>query len=70
MAPHWAISVLYDVITGKENTMELLGRVNEVSGGEPAALRDEAVWHTVAEKLGMKFTEAEILEFYKSRKQI
>ena len=69
MAPHWAISVLYDVITGKENTMELLGRVNEVSGGDPAVLRDEAVWHTVAEQLGMKFTEAEILEFYKSRKQ-
>lgn len=70
MAPHWAVSVLHDAITGKENTMELLGRVNGLSGGDPAVLYDEAVWHTVAERLGMKFTEAEILEFYKAAKQM
>ena len=70
MAPHWAISVLYDAVTGKENTMELLSRVNEIAGGDPDVLRDEAVWHTVAEALGMKFTEMEIREFYKNQTAI
>lgn len=59
IAPHWAVSVLYDVITGKECTMELLKRL------EPYDIYDELAWHSVAADMGMEFTEDEITAFYK-----
>lgn len=54
----WAISVLYDIVTGKECTMELLDRVKR-SGD----VHDEDAWHRCAAEMGMKFTEKEILTF-------
>ena len=56
IAPHWAISVLYDVITGQEYTLELLEQL------EPSDAYDEAAWHCIAASMGMKFTEDEILD--------
>lgn len=60
-APHWAVSVLYDVITGEGYTMELLNRIHAYTNGDEAAVHDEAIWHRIAEEMGMKFTEKEIL---------
>lgn len=60
-AKYWAISILYDIITGEEYTMGLLAEVSRAGD-----VRDETLWRTEAEKLGMKFTEKEILEFFKS----
>ena len=54
----WGISILYDIITGKEYTIRLLENV--CKNGD---VHDEEVWHAEAEKMGMKFTEREILEF-------
>lgn len=59
VAPHWAISVLYDAITGREYTMELLNRLKE------SEIYDEQTWHCIATEMGMKFTEEEITDFYK-----
>lgn len=58
-AKYWAVSVLYDIITGREYTMKLLGEVCRAGD-----VHDEALWHRKAEAMGMKFTEQEILEFY------
>lgn len=58
IAPHWAVSVLYDAITGREYTIELLRRLKETE------VHDEQAWNRVAADMGMKFTEFEILDFY------
>ena len=60
-APHWAISVLYDALTGKEHTMELLRRVYQQGNGDKTVVSNESVWRCVAEEMGMKFTEDEIV---------
>jgi len=64
LAPHWAISVLYDVITGQEYTMELLNRIYARTNGDEAAVYNEDIWHRIAAEMGMKFTEQEILDFW------
>lgn len=56
-ARYWAVGVLYDVITGEERVLRLLERVEETGD-----VHNEEAWHSAAIKLGMKFTEQEILE--------
>lgn len=53
----WAVSMLYDVITCEEKTIELLGLVQQ------GDVSDEDLWRATAAQMGMKFTEREILEF-------
>jgi len=53
----WAISVLYDIITGEEYTMNLLDQVQKTGD-----VCDEELWYSVAVKMGMKFTEQEITQ--------
>ena len=60
-ANYWAIGVLYDLINAEECVLKLLERVRE-SGD----FQDEEVWHREAVKMGMRPTEAEILEYYNS----
>ena len=55
----WAIGILYDIITGQEQVLKLLQRVQALN-----RVHDEAAWHQEAVLLGMKFTEQEILSFY------
>lgn len=59
----WAIGVLYDLITGRENVVHLLKAVENAGG-----TNDEAIWRAEAVKLGMKLTEQEILAFYEKQK--
>lgn len=61
-AKYWAISVLYDVITGKEYAVHLLERVFQIADGEEGAIYDESIWHRIADEMGMKFTEDEIVQ--------
>jgi len=61
IAPHWAISVLYDTLTGKAYAMELLNRVSTAANGDEAVMHDEVLWHQTAANMGMKFSEEEIL---------
>lgn len=61
-APHWAVSILYDVITGREHTMNLLNRVYQLAQGDEAAIHDENLWHRAASEMGMAFTERELRE--------
>lgn len=63
LAPHWAVSVLYDVITGEEYTMELLTRVFRQADGNEAPVNDEGLWREISEEMGMRFTEEELLAF-------
>ncbi|MCI5774204.1 MAG: metallophosphoesterase family protein [Erysipelotrichaceae bacterium] len=56
-ARYWAIGALYDVITGEDWVVKLLEKV--CATHEEA---DETAWAKEAEKLGMKFSEAEIIE--------
>lgn len=58
----WAIAILYDTITGKEYAMSLLDTVYKIARGREDILNDESVWRNAAEKLGMKFTEKDILK--------
>lgn len=53
----WGISILYDIITGEEYTIHLLENV--CKNGD---VYDEEVWYREAAKMGMKFTEQEIME--------
>ena len=57
MAPHWAISVLYDAITGKDHTVTLLNRIDS------SHVHNEDIWHHAALDMGMRFTEEEIMEY-------
>lgn len=59
LAPHWAISILYDIITGEDYTLLLLERVGPDT-------HCEAAWHKAAAQLGMRFTQQDILDFYTS----
>ena len=61
IAPCWAISVLYDVITGEEYTLRLLEQVSR-SG----SVYDEDAWRRAAAAMGLRFTEGEILDFSRS----
>lgn len=58
----WGIGILYDIITGEEYTIRLLENV--CKNGD---VYDEEVWHAEAAKMGMKFTEREIIGFLKHR---
>ncbi len=62
---YWSISILYDVITGREYTMELLNKVLVFSDKDESAINDEKVWRRCAEDLGIRFTEKEILSLLK-----
>ena len=54
----WGISILYDIITGEECTLHLLENV--CRNGD---VQDEDLWHEEAQKMGMKFTESEIIAY-------
>ena len=58
----WGIGVLYDLIHAREDTIRLLENVR--SKGD---VGDEALWHTEAEKMGMKFTQQEIIDYLNHR---
>lgn len=58
-AKYWAIGVLYDIITGEEWVLKVLNSVQQ-SGD----FHNEEVWQSAAGKLGMKYTEQEILSVY------
>lgn len=58
-AKYWAIGILYDIITGEECVLKVLNSVQQ-SGD----FHNEEVWQSAAGKLGMKFTEQEILSVY------
>lgn len=58
----WGISILYDIITGEEYTIRLLENV--CGNGDVC---DEEVWRAEATKVGMKFTEREIIGFLKHK---
>ena len=60
-AKYWAIGILYDIITGEEQVLKLLHRVEETGD-----FYDEEAWRSAAMELGMKLTEEEILEWYKN----
>lgn len=62
---YWSISILYDVITGREYTMELLNKVLGISCNDESAINDETAWRRCAEDLGIGFTEKEILSLVK-----
>ena len=61
-AKYWAIGVLYDVLTGDECVLKVLKLVEQTGD-----VHNEEVWHSAAARLGMKFTEKEILAYYRSR---
>ena len=52
----WGISILYDIMTGEEYTIRLLENV--CKNGD---VYDEEAWCAEAAKMGMKFTEKEII---------
>ena len=60
----WGISILHDIITGEEYTIRLLENV--YGNGDVC---DEEVWRAEAAKMGMKFTEREIIELL-SRQEV
>lgn len=60
----WGISILYDIIIGEEYTIRLLENVCK-----NCDVYDEEAWHREAAKMGMKFTEREIIELL-SRQEV
>lgn len=60
-AKYWAIGVLYDIITGEEWVLKLLGSVEKTGD-----FANEEVWKSAAIEMDMKLTEQEILEWYKN----
>lgn len=64
MANFWAISVLYDLISGEEYTMNLLRRVQCMAGGDPAAVYDEKLWRKCAAEMDIVSSEEEIIQYF------
>lgn len=60
-AKYWAIGIIYDIITGEECVLKLLGAVEKTGD-----FADEEIWKSAAMELGMKPTEQEIIEWYKN----
>ena len=58
VAPYWAISILYDTITGDKYAMELLESLDE------REVLDEQCWRRNAKAMGIGFTEQEILQLF------
>lgn len=58
IAKYWAIGILYDLITGKDLVIQLLLQVDK-EDGDPS----ENDWRLAATKLGMSFTEQEVLDY-------
>ncbi len=61
-AKYWAVGVMYDMITGRECVGRLLKAVESAQG-----VYDEEIWRAEAVKLGMKFTEQEVMTFYREQ---
>lgn len=60
-AKYWAISDLYNAITGKEYTKWLLNRVYTDEKKNPNLMEDESAWLSYTKALGMFLTEPEIV---------
>lgn len=60
-AKYWAISDLYNAITGKEYTKWLLNRVYADAKANPDLMEDESAWLQYTKELGMYLTEPEIV---------
>ncbi len=60
-ARFWALSALYDAITGVEYTARLLHHANRMTNGNALSTDDEAIWESAAKLLDMKFAEPEII---------
>lgn len=60
-ARFWALSALYDAITGIEYTARLLHHANRMTDGNALSTDDESIWESAAKLLDMKFTEPEII---------
>lgn len=56
MAKVWAVSVLHDILTGRDYTIALLDRV-----AQNGSVWDEDNWHRQAETMEMVFSEEELL---------
>lgn len=67
-AKYWATSILYDIITGKDYTIELLSRVHQRASDHLSSVFDERLWYDVASEMEMRFTEHEILDFLYAQK--
>lgn len=65
-APHWAIGILYDVLSGEEYTLKLLKRVSQHADGDETVMHDERIWRRFASEMDMKFTEKEIVDAFAS----
>lgn len=62
---YWALGDLYGALTGNEYTRMLIDEIYRNTSDRATALDDEQAWHKAAVKLGLCFTEKEILEFWK-----
>ena len=65
-ARYWALGDLYGALTGEEYTKMLLTKLFMREFDSPGAVQNEALWHRYAAELGMRFTEAEVLEALRS----
>lgn len=62
-AKYWAISDLYNALTGKEYTKWLLNHVYADEKDNPTLMEDECAWLNYTKELGMYLTEAEIAKY-------
>ena len=65
----WAIMVVYDIITGEDYTLHLLECASEKKKRPGADDATEEFWLEVADALGMRLTEAEILAEWRAMKK-
>ena len=66
-ARYWAISDLYIALTGEAYTKRLLGKIYKQADIQEDAIENETLWHDFAEELGMRFTEEEVLEYWRNK---
>jgi len=68
LAPYWAMSVLYDLITGENWSMALLERVYGLCGENLPAIQNEGIWEQACVELGIPVTRGELLALAEERR--
>lgn len=69
-AKYWAVSVLYDVITGMDHTQTVLKKVHNIAKGDLTIINDVQIWQDITSRMGMKHDLNEILELCRNTKSL
>lgn len=61
-AKYWAISILYNLLTGDNVTIDLLNKVNSLAEEKNSSTKDESLWKQAFDEMGFSENKNEIIK--------